>query len=51
MSQQITKKINGEKETKRQFVYIEKAREYVKKLETQLGHKPTCCVTTFGCHV
>lgn len=51
MSQQITKKINGEKETKRQFDYIEKAREYVKKLETQLGHKPTCCVTTFGCQM
>lgn len=39
------------KETQRQLAYIEKAREYVQALEKTLGHKPTCCVTTFGCQM
>lgn len=38
-------------ETQRQFFYMEKASGYVAELEKQLGHKPTCCVTTFGCQM
>lgn len=38
-------------ETQRQLLYIEKVKEYVRKLEKVLGHKPTCCVTTFGCQM
>lgn len=38
-------------ETQRQLAYIEKVKEYVRKLENALGHKPTCCVTTFGCQM
>lgn len=48
---QITEKINGVEETKRQFIYIEKAKEHVKALSNELGKKPTCCVTTFGCQM
>lgn len=40
-----------ENETERQYYFMEKAAGYVAKLETQLGHKPTCCVTTFGCQM
>ncbi|MDO4464301.1 MAG: tRNA (N6-isopentenyl adenosine(37)-C2)-methylthiotransferase MiaB, partial [Bacillota bacterium] len=47
----ITDKFTGAEETSRQFEYIEKARKYVTKLGEQLGHKPTCCVTTFGCQM
>lgn len=46
-----TKKMNSVQETQRQLAYIEKAKEYVQKLEKQLGHRPTCCVTTFGCQM
>lgn len=46
-----TEKINSVQETQRQLAYIEKAKEYVQKLEKQLGHRPTCCVTTFGCQM
>lgn len=38
-------------ETVRQLMYIERAKEHVEKLAVQLGHKPTCCVTTFGCQM
>ena len=38
-------------ETKRQFDYMEKAREYVTGLEKELGRKPTACVVTFGCQM
>ena len=38
-------------ETARQFYYMEKAAEHVHKLEEELGRKPTCCVTTFGCQM
>ncbi|MBR5800546.1 MAG: tRNA (N6-isopentenyl adenosine(37)-C2)-methylthiotransferase MiaB [Lachnospiraceae bacterium] len=48
---QITNKFEGEKETQRQLLYIEKAKEYVIGLQKELGHKPTCCVTTFGCQM
>ncbi len=51
MSRQITQKLSGEKETERQLLYIQKAKVYVNNLEKELGHKPTCCVTTFGCQM
>lgn len=31
--------------------YIEKAKKYVQNLEQTIGHKPLCCVTTFGCQM
>lgn len=40
-----------EDETKRQYYYMAKAREHVKVLAEELGHAPTCCVTTFGCQM
>ena len=40
-----------EDETKRQYYYMAKAREHVKALAEELGHAPTCCVTTFGCQM
>lgn len=47
----VTEQNSSIQETKRQLAYIEKAKEYVQKLEELLGHKPTCCVTTFGCQM
>lgn len=38
-------------ETERQFVFIEKAKEYVQKMSQELNRIPTCCVTTFGCQM
>ena len=38
-------------ETDRQYYFIHKTREKVLKLEQEIGHKPTCCVTTFGCQM
>ncbi len=38
-------------EAKLQYEYIEKASVYVKKLEEELGRKPTACCTTFGCQM
>lgn len=46
--------INGPvptEETARQFYFMEKASLHVAALEKELGHKPTCCVTTFGCQM
>lgn len=40
-----------ETETKRQLLYIEKAKKYVDELAQTLGRKPTFCVTTFGCQM
>ncbi len=40
-----------QEETARQFYYMEKAAEHVHRLEEELGRKPTCCVTTFGCQM
>lgn len=40
-----------EKEVSLQKQYMEKAAAYVADLETRLGHKPLCCVTTFGCQM
>ncbi|MGN1148453.1 MAG: tRNA (N6-isopentenyl adenosine(37)-C2)-methylthiotransferase MiaB [Lachnospiraceae bacterium] len=38
-------------ETSRQYYFIAKAREHVQAMEKELGRKPTCCVTTFGCQM
>lgn len=40
-----------EKEASLQRDYMEKAAAYVQGLEQQIGHKPLCCVTTFGCQM
>ena len=40
-----------ENETKRQYYFMAKAREHVNALAEELGHAPTCCVTTFGCQM
>ena len=37
-------------EPARQYYFMAKCRKYVKELAEELGHTPTCCVTTFGCH-
>ena len=50
-SQQITEKMNSAEETKRQLAFMEKASDYVEKLAKELGRRPTCCVTTFGCQM
>lgn len=38
-------------EPERQYYFMAKAKEYVEKLAQELGRKPTCCVTTFGCQM
>ena len=38
-------------EPERQYYFMDICSSYVKKLEEELGHKPTCCVTTFGCQM
>lgn len=38
-------------ETDRQYYFMEKASGHVAKLEEELGRRPTCCVTTFGCQM
>ncbi len=43
--------INDEKELALQKEYMKKAASYVADLETQIGHQPLCCVTTFGCQM
>lgn len=40
-----------ENEVFRQKEYMKKAAAYVAELEAQIGHKPLCCVTTFGCQM
>lgn len=40
-----------ENEVSLQKQYMEKAAVYVADLEMQIGHKPLCCVTTFGCQM
>ncbi len=42
---------SAQEETRRQFSFMEKASEYVKELEKELGRKPTACVVTFGCQM
>lgn len=51
INMQLTEKMDGAEETERQFMYIEKAKGYVKALAEELGRTPTCCVTTFGCQM
>lgn len=38
-------------ETDRQYYFMEKASVHVAKLGEELGRRPTCCVTTFGCQM
>lgn len=38
-------------EPERQYYYIEKAKEYVKKESEEAGRPMTFCVTTFGCQM
>ncbi len=38
-------------EPERQYYFMAKAKGYVEKLTEELGRKPTCCVTTFGCQM
>ena len=40
-----------EEETKKQYLYMEKAAKHVENLTERLGRVPTCCVTTFGCQM
>ncbi len=42
---------NDEQELALQKQYMKKAAAYVESLRGQLGHKPLCCVTTFGCQM
>lgn len=47
----ITEKYKGAQETARQITYMEKAKAQVEELSRKLGHRPSCCVTTFGCQM
>ena len=38
-----------QEETARQFYYMEKAAEHVRKLGEELGRKPTCCALQRNC--
>lgn len=38
-------------EVEKQYYYMAKVRGLVQQLVEQLGHTPTCCVTTFGCQM
>lgn len=38
-------------EPERQYYFMDICSNYVQKLAEELGHKPTCCVTTFGCQM
>ena len=40
-----------EDDTRRQYYYIEKAKEYVRKESEEIGRPLTFCVTTFGCQM
>lgn len=42
---------NDDRESALQKEYMTKAAAYVADLEKVLGHKPQCCVTTFGCQM
>ena len=42
---------NDERESALQNEYMDKAVSYVNELTAQLGRKPLCCVTTFGCQM
>lgn len=47
----VTDKFTGAEETARQYSYMEQAKAYVDGLAQNLGRRPTCCVTTFGCQM
>ncbi|MBQ7956148.1 MAG: tRNA (N6-isopentenyl adenosine(37)-C2)-methylthiotransferase MiaB [Lachnospiraceae bacterium] len=38
-------------EPERQYFYIAKLKKHVETVIAELGRKPTCCVTTFGCQM
>lgn len=38
-------------EPERQYYFMARCRERVSRMAEELGHKPTCCVTTFGCQM
>lgn len=40
-----------EDEPARQFYFMKRAEGYVERLAQQLGRRPACCVTTFGCQM
>ena len=40
-----------QEEPQRQYYFMEKASGHVAKLGEELGRRPTCCVTTFGCPI
>lgn len=42
---------NDEQELSLQKEYMRKAASYVDGLAEQLGRRPLCCVTTFGCQM
>ena len=38
-------------EPERQYYFIDVCKTHIEKLKEELGHQPTCCVTTFGCQM
>ena len=40
-----------QQESQRQYDFIEKTKELVKKRQEELNRPLTCCVTTFGCQM
>ena len=42
---------NDKEELALQESYMKKAAGYVEKLAEELGRRPVCCVTTFGCQM
>ena len=48
---EVTSTLTSEEETKRQYDFMEKAKEYVAQKERELGRKLTFCVQTFGCQM
>ena len=45
------RQLNFKDEAERQYYYMERAAEHVRRLKEELGRVPTCCVTTFGCQM
>ncbi len=45
-----TKEVNAE-ESLRQQEYIIKLKKLIAEKTHEMGRKPTCCVTTFGCQM
>jgi len=43
--------IEMQQETQKQYDFIEKTKELVRKKQEELGRPLTCCVTTFGCQM